>query len=743
MITESNTSVEPASAERSPLAAGPNAWSAFWQSVVRFQAAKLAPWVALRNSIGLALPLVAGIATGQVAGGLAMATGALNVSYSDSSDPYLQRARKMLAASVFVALAVFAGAVTGRHNIASVLIAGFWAFAAGMMVALSQNAADVGTISLVTLLVYAAVPQTFERAVYGGLLAFAGGLLQTLLSIGFWPLRRYIHQRLALSDLYLGLARAAITPAAATQPPPASAQAIQAQNALAVLDNDHSVESERYRLLLSQAERMRLSLMTLGRMRARMEREQPGAPEAATLTEFLEVCSRILRSTGESLRAGGPAGMSPEDLRELQNLSEQLREEHGAGPQSLASRRDARSQMDALAGQLRTAVELAATSTPAGRKAFERREARRPWTMRLSGALATLVANLSLNSTACRHAIRLSVCVALGDAVARGFGLQRSYWLPMTISIVLKPDFTATFSRGILRLGGTFAGLVLSTALFHVLPAGLHAEVALIVALMFVLRWVGSANYGIFVTTVTALVVLLIAMTGVSPKDVMAARALNTVAGGVIALLAYWLWPTWERTRVSEALAAMLDGYRHYFRALRESYTKPGSLSAADLDRARLTGRLARSNLQASIDRSIGEPGTSTAAANLFSGMLASSHRLAHALMALEAGLASTQPVPPREAFHRFANDVEFTLYHLAAALRGSPLSRSDLPDLREDHHVLVQSGDSLQERYALVNVETDRITNSLNTLAEDVLRWLSDGHGSSVSLAAHPASGA
>ena len=48
-----------------------------------------------------------------------------------------------------------------------------------------------------------------------------------------------------------------------------------------------------------------------------------------------------------------------------------------------------------------------------------------------------------------------------------------------------------------------------------------------------------------------------------------------------------------------------------------------------------------------------------------------------------------------------------------------------DLPDLREDHHALVLSGDSVSERYALVNVETDRITNSLNTLSEEALRWI------------------
>jgi hypothetical protein len=51
--------------------------------------------------------------------------------------------------------------------------------------------------------------------------------------------------------------------------------------------------------------------------------------------------------------------------------------------------------------------------------------------------------------------------------------------------------------------------------------------------------------------------------------------------------------------------------------------------------------------------------------------------------------------------------------------------AREDLPNLREDHYQMVHSGDGGVDRYALVNVEADRITNSLNTLAEQTLRWL------------------
>ena len=700
-----------------------------WQRVFQFQKEKIAPWIALRNTLGFALPLAAGIALGSVPAALIASIGALNVSYSDSHDPYLQRARRMLAASVLVGLAVFAGAVCGNHHLLAVPVAGAWALAAGMLVALSTTAADLGIMSLVTLVVFAARPLPPESAALSGLLALGGGLLQTALALAFWPIRRYVPERRALSSLYAELARAAVAPVEVREAPPASAQSVQAQAALASLGgdhSDHSIDGERYRMLLSQAERTRLGVFALGRLRVRTAREAPGSAESALLDRYLEVASRVLHSIGEALLAAQPAESARAELEELQSLAEELRARSPEEASAMAGMlKDARLQMDAVTGQLRSALDLAASATAAGLAAFARQEVRRPWHLRLGGTLATLRANLSLRSAACRHAIRLAACVALGDAVGRGFDLHRSYWLPMTVAIVLKPDFASTFSRGVLRLAGTFAGLIFATALFHLLPAAPAAQVAAIAALMFVLRCWGPANYGIFVTAVTGMIVLLIAMAGVSPKEVIAARGLNTAIGGAIALTAYWLWPTWERTRVQDAMAQMLDAYREYFRAIRESYIQPEASFEDALDRARLAARRARSNLEASFDRLRAEPGTAPQTMAALSGMLASSHRLIHAIMALEAGLHGSHPAPARGAFRRFANDVELTLHSLAGTLRGSPLERGDLPDLREDHHALAHSGDPATERYALVNVETDRVTNSLNTLSEEVLGWL------------------
>jgi hypothetical protein len=169
----------------------------------------------------------------------------------------------------------------------------------------------------------------------------------------------------------------------------------------------------------------------------------------------------------------------------------------------------------------------------------------------------------------------------------------------------------------------------------------------------------------------------------------------------------------------------MLDKFRSYFRVIREGYVRTDISLAQELDRTRVAARLERTNLEASAERASVEPGTSAQALKSLSSMLADSHRLAYAMLALEAGLSRSRPEPVRESFVVFANDVELTLYYLASALRGSPLKRGDLPDLREDHNALISSGDSSGGRHALVNVEADRITNSLNTLTEDVLQWI------------------
>jgi uncharacterized membrane protein YccC len=258
--------------------------------------------------------------------------------------------------------------------------------------------------------------------------------------------------------------------------------------------------------------------------------------------------------------------------------------------------------------------------------------------------------------------------------------------------------------------------------MFHFLPPGVGLEVVLIGAFVFLLRWIGPANYGIFGIAVSALIVLMIAITGVAPKNVIWARGLNTLMGGTLALIAYAVWPTWERTQVDEVVARLLDSYRVYFARVIEYLEANPSVTPTDLDRLRLASRLARTNALASVDRMQAEPWTRADDIPLLTGMLASSHRFIHAVLSVEAGFVAGNKI--RDEFRAFASDVNAVLAGLAAELRRTLPAGHKWPDLREDHRRLIQNPLGIIEQYALVNVEADRMTNSLNTLREQVERW-------------------
>ena len=674
----------------------PSAARAFWQILTLFDSTKLSTHRAFRNALGVVLPLIAGFALNIPRGGLVVASGALNVSYSDGSDPYSARVKRMLTASVICAVAVFVGAVSGKHVVIAVTLAAVWAFIAGMFGAVGGAAPDVGIISLVTLLIYAAQRLAPREAAISGLLALAGGLLQTALSAALWPVHRYDPERRVLEKFYLELANRAAAPWNATSPPLASAHSEQAQEALLGLGRDASPESIRYLALRNQAERMRLALLMLMRLRVRMQREISNYPGIAILDGCLDGASQVLRHISNTLSAESstaPKENTRKSVEALDRLSVQMRERAEATPPSFiaAVAKDALFHMDALSGQLRAALDLSQNNVELQAVADAASLTPRTWKETVSRTNEAIRSHLNLQSSIFRHAVRLAVLVALGDILGTEVSWRRTYWLPMTIALVLKPEFTATFTRGLLRIAGTIVGLLLATGLFHLLHPGVALQVILIFVFVFLMRWLGPANYGIFGIAVSALIVLLLAIARVPPQDVIWARGVNTVVGGSLALLAYWLWPTWERTRVSERIAEMLDAYRNYARAL--SRWNPADKSwMQELDRARRGARSTRANLEASIDRLGSEPGTTREQLARLSAVLANSHRFIHALMALDAIFSHQPALSSSSPLKDFISKLEKTLALLASTLRGVRVMSKDFPNLREEHRLMVNS---------------------------------------------------
>ena len=136
----------------------------------------------LRSALGIALPLGAGLAMDQVALSVIVAVGALVSGMAGLTGTTRQRLGTMLAAAAWMGAAAFIGGVA-----AVVFLS---AFLAGLMIAVSPQAAQLGLLTTVVLVIFTAFPSSVSASRDRMLLVALGGLLQTALMLGFGKLVR-------------------------------------------------------------------------------------------------------------------------------------------------------------------------------------------------------------------------------------------------------------------------------------------------------------------------------------------------------------------------------------------------------------------------------------------------------------------------------------------------------------------------------------------------------------------------
>src|SRR6185312_1623784 len=613
------------------------------------------PWpVALRNTAAIVSPLAIGALTDHLGAGLGISAGALNVMFVDQPGPYRLRLQRMLLAALASGVAAFAGSVFAQWPIALLVVAALWGF---------------------------------------------GSVLQALFAIAAWPLQRYRPERLALAHAFRGLADFARTdvPRNAVVALPPSLNDLQTLLFGAGRARGRAVEA--FRVLAELAERTRLELFALAHQQTHCE--VPSVFD--TLARARTCAAAVLETIAAALEQAAP----PQSQAALDAYTASAKRIESAP--SAPVTRIAEARLAALGGQLRAAVRNTDTAGSRGEIRAQATEFRLPRALRPANPLAILRANLRLASPACRHAVRCGVCVAIALALSHVLPLSRGYWMPMTVAIVLKPDFGATWRYGLLRVAGTLGGLLLTTAFLHF--AGFNNfwfALALMAVLCFAFRELATVHYGIAVVCLTGTVVILLSFYGIPAAASVHARAVDTMLGSAMALLAYFAWPTWERGREREVLARMLDAYRNYLMAVLRGDTQAR-------DETRVAARAARSDAQASLDRLRAEPASR---ANLprAEALVAQANRLMRASMALEASRAGAD-VPRNPLLDTFAKACDAALRDCADALRASrtPQGGHHLRDCQRALAASLAGRDDAVD--ATLHDASDRIVDAINSL--------------------------
>jgi len=148
-----------------------------------------------------------------------------------------------------------------------------------------------------------------------------------------------------------------------------------------------------------------------------------------------------------------------------------------------------------------------------------------------------------------QHALRLCLSIAVAEACCRSFLAFNTYWFPLTVAIVLRPDFDQTLVRGFSRMAGTLAGVVLSTLIVLWLkPQGVTLAF-LVLPSAWLCFSLFKANYALYSACITSYIVFLLTFVGLPEMAVVHNRLLATLAGGFFALAVYTLWPKMKGSR--------------------------------------------------------------------------------------------------------------------------------------------------------------------------------------------------
>lgn len=669
------------------------------------------PWrVLLRNTAAVIVPLAAGIATGRVDVGLGIAVGAIVTMYSDQPGPYRQRLARLLAVSAAGGMAAFLGMMLGGSLPALLLATLLIGFAGGLLVVFGDAAGRVGLAAMILLAITAAHPASGARtAVESALLIASGGLLLTVFSIAAWPLQRYGPEREALGTVYHGLAALARQRNVDADATPALSDGMTAlRHAILGEHRARGPIMESFGVLLELAERIRLELTAI----------TSGEPVEAIDQRVRGEAAALLDSIAVTINSGADADQPMIAAAQQMRAAERaISPEEGLGPQEPLQPAPAR-HFHALCGQLAAAVRNADRASNVGAERTEEEDLRLPQALRPKSSIGILTASLTPRSAAFRHALRTGICLAVAVWIGRLLALSHGYWIPMTVAIVLRADYGATFSYGLLRVAGTMTGLLLTTGLLHFLSPDPWTRLAVMAVLCTAFRYFGAVHYGVAVTALTGMVVLLLALAGEPAEPTMVSRLIATVLGSAMALGAYGLWPTREREQIRPVLTRLIEAYATYVGTF-------GAVSRhASRGEARQTVRVARANAEAAVARLLAEPNTPAKLAELAQSLLANSNRLARTAMTLDAALppAAAEPVPAVEALDCLMAQCAATLWQVAAAV--GTAAEPPLSDLRarqrESAGVFSAMGNA--SAVELVTL-TDRLVDNINTLRHVVVR--------------------
>ena len=364
-----------------------------------------------------------------------------------------------------------------------------------------------------------------------------------------------------------------------------------------------------------------------------------------------------------------------------------------------------------MIGELHLASQKAYAATP-----FWSGADMAPFLSQQKYELSMLVSNLRLDSPVFRFSLRVAMAISAGLLVASLLPYAaHSYWIVLTIIIILRPTFSMTKQRRSDRIIGTIIGCVLTALVIKFVTSQLAILAILFLATVATPTFI-YLRYRYAAIAVSIMILLQMHLVAPSNANLISERLVDTFIGAAVATVFSFVLASWEYQSLPRLIRQVLDANLGYMEA---SFALLQGNSPNDfpyrIERKRLMDSLAA--LSSALVRMLDEPAGKRRSVEDINLFIVQNYLLVAHVAALRSILRRHQKALPAQAVNALlARSHGEVCRTLSTALGGAPppsaaaaATAAAAPALDQD--AAAWSGWPLvQRRIRLLQADADKI---------------------------------
>ena len=266
--------------------------------------------------------------------------------------------------------------------------------------------------------------------------------------------------------------------------------------------------------------------------------------------------------------------------------------------------------------------------------------------------LKTLLSNLRLESPVFRFALRVSMAISVGLLIGHWLPYAaHSYWIVLTIVIILRPTFSMTRQRRADRIIGTIIGCVITAIVIRFVHSNIVLMAILFLSIVATPTFI-YLRYRYTAIAVSLMILLQMHLVAPSNPNLVSERLIDTLIGAFVATVFSFVLANWEYQSLPRLVRQVLNVNLSYMQASFELLQgKCFDDFAYRIERKRLMDSLAA--LSSALVRMLDEPASKQRAVEDINLFIVQNYLLVAHVAALRSILgrhASQLPVAPVNA---------------------------------------------------------------------------------------------